>query len=341
MFHTTVAKLLFLAKRSRPDLLVAVAFLCSRVKSPDIDDYKKLARVIKNLRMTKDLHLVIGCDDLHRAVFYIDVAYGVHPDMKSHTGACLTFGKGMLYSTSAKQKLNARSSTEGELIGIHDILPQVIWTGYFMESQGYKLRENIILQDNNSTILLAKNGRRSSGKRTRHVQIRYFFIHDRLEKHQELCIKYCPTEQMTSDYLSKPTQGRTYRKHRDAILNYKDVWLNTESTVHNHRSVLDDVRNCDDAKNCEHDFGEEDPLMTQGTSCSPHRKNQKTAVMSADTNHHKRSEPSKDDLEGKDDNKNDDEREDVQLEHKGDKDSYTDHVEPVQKRVTWSSVSQD
>ena len=119
------------------------------------------------------------------------------------------------------------------------------------------------------------------------------------------------------------------------------MWLNTESTVHNHRSVLDDVRNYDNAKNCEHDFGEEDPLMTQGSSCSPHRKNQKTAVMSADTNHHKRSEPSKNDLEGKDDDKNDDEREDVQLEHKGDKDSYTDHVEPVQKRVTWCSVSQD
>ena len=60
----------------------------------------------------------------------IDVAYGVHPDMKSHTGACLSFGKGMLYSTSSKQKLNARSSTEAELIGIQDILPQVIWTGY-------------------------------------------------------------------------------------------------------------------------------------------------------------------------------------------------------------------
>ena len=94
-------------------------------------------------------------------------------------------------------------------------------------------------------------------------------------------------------------------------------------------------------RKCEQDFDEKDPLMTEQTSGQLHRKNQKTAVMSADTNHHKRSEPSKDDLEEKDDNKNDDEREDVQLEHKGDKDSYTDHVEPVQKRVTWSSVSQD
>ena len=149
----------------------------------------------------------------------------------------------MVYSTSAKQKLNARSSTEAELIGVHDILPQAIWTGYFMEAQGYKLKENTILQDNNSTILLANNGRRSSGKKTRHINIRYFFITDRLEKHQELMIKYCDTGKMVADYLSKPTQGGTYKKHRGVILG--DVWSDTDENVHmDHRSVLESKDGC-------------------------------------------------------------------------------------------------
>ena len=44
MFHQNTAKLLFLCKRVRPDIQPAVAFLCTRVKGPDTDDYQKLTR---------------------------------------------------------------------------------------------------------------------------------------------------------------------------------------------------------------------------------------------------------------------------------------------------------
>ena len=101
----------------------------------------------------------------------------------------------------------------------------------------------MILQDNNSTILLANNGRRSSGKKTRHINIRYFFITDRLEKHQELTIKYCDTGNMVADYLSKPTQGRTYKKHRGFIVG--DLWSDTDENVPmDHRSVLKSEHGC-------------------------------------------------------------------------------------------------
>jgi hypothetical protein len=43
-FHHNVARLLFLNKRARPDVQTSVAFLCTRVKAPGIDEYKKLAR---------------------------------------------------------------------------------------------------------------------------------------------------------------------------------------------------------------------------------------------------------------------------------------------------------
>jgi hypothetical protein len=55
LFHTLVAKLLFLSKRARPDIQLAVSFLCTRVKKPDMDDYQKLCRVIKYLRNTMDI----------------------------------------------------------------------------------------------------------------------------------------------------------------------------------------------------------------------------------------------------------------------------------------------
>ena len=91
-------------------------------------------------------------------------------------------GKGAIYSTSTRQKLNTKSSTEAELVGVNDVMPQTLWTRYFMEVQGYEVHDNIVYQDNQSAILLEKNSRGSSSKRTRHINIRYFFITDRAKK---------------------------------------------------------------------------------------------------------------------------------------------------------------
>ena len=76
---------------------------------------------------------------------------------------------------SRKQKLNTKSSTEAELVGIDDVMPQILWTRYFLMGQGFNVTDNILYQDNQSTIKLATNGCASSGKRTRHINIRYFF----------------------------------------------------------------------------------------------------------------------------------------------------------------------
>ncbi len=93
--------------------------------------------------------------------------------------------------TSTKQKLNTKSSTESEIVGVDDCMPAVLWTRYFMEAQGYGVRENIVYQDNQSSILLEKNGRASSSKRTCHNNIRYFFVADRVQN-GEVSIEYCP-----------------------------------------------------------------------------------------------------------------------------------------------------
>jgi len=218
LFHHLVAKLLYLCKRARPDIHTAVAFLTTRVTSPDEDDYKKLGRCIKYLRSTKDLYLTLEADVDGRIRWWVDASFAVHPDMKSHTGAVLSLGKGAAYSMSTRQRINTKSSTEAELVGVDDAMPNIIWTQNFLRSQGYAVKGNVVYQDNQSAILLEKNGRASSGKRTRHVDIRYFFITDRIQ-HGEVTIEYCPTDEMNADVLTKPLQGSTFRKFRDRILN--------------------------------------------------------------------------------------------------------------------------
>jgi hypothetical protein len=226
LFHRLTAQLLYLGKRARPDLQTAVAFLTTRVQSPDIDDFRKLGRVIRYLRRTAHWVLTLQADSMCRIKWSVDASYAVHPDMKSHTGATMTFGRGSAYSASLRQKINTRSSTEAELVGVNDIMAMILWTRHFLEAQGYDIVENVLEQDNESAELLEKNGRQSSTKRTRHIEIRFFFITDNV-KRKKITITHCPTDEMTSDYFTKPLQGSAFKKHVKTIMNLSEEDFNS------------------------------------------------------------------------------------------------------------------
>ena len=104
-----------------------MSFLCTRVKSPDNDDYKKLHRVIKYLRKTKFLRLTMEADRLDQNEWFIDAAFTVHEDMRSHIGSYMTFGREMMNGASNKQKINTTRSIKAEVVRVHDNMPAVLW----------------------------------------------------------------------------------------------------------------------------------------------------------------------------------------------------------------------
>jgi hypothetical protein len=112
-------------------------------------------------------------------------------------------GGGFPIVSSTKQKLNTRSSTETEIVGAGDFMPAICWTSYFMKAQGYAAKYNVLFQDNKSSILLEKNRKASSSKRTKHINIRYFFIIDRVIK-EEVFVVWYPTGNIIGDYATKP-----------------------------------------------------------------------------------------------------------------------------------------
>lgn len=175
-FHTIVPKTLYVTKRARPDMCLSVAFLTTRVRAPDKDDWEKLRHLIEYLRRDNTHPLVLGGNNDGLLMWYVDASFAVHPNMRGHTGGGLTMGRRFPISASTKQKLNTRSSTEGELVGVDDLMPITIWTRYFLLPQGYGIVENLLLQDNKSSILLEQNGRASSSKHTKHITIRYFLF---------------------------------------------------------------------------------------------------------------------------------------------------------------------
>ena len=108
--------------------------------------------------------------------WYVDVSHGVHPNMRGHTRGGLTMGTGLPVSTSTKQKLKTRSSTETEIVGVYGCMPVLLCTRLFLEAQDYGVKEKIVFQDKKTSMLLEKNGKASSGKRKKHINMRYFLL---------------------------------------------------------------------------------------------------------------------------------------------------------------------
>ena len=215
--HSIVAKLLFVSTRGRPDIHLPISFLTSRVTKADDDDWKKLKRLLQYIKGTMDLRLTLSAEKMNIVKWWVDAAYAVRQGCRSQTGSTMTLGRGTIMSKSTKQKINTKSSTESELVGASDSVPQIVWTNYFIAAQGYEINDTILYQDNTSAIAMETNGKLSSGKRTKHINIRYFFIQDRV-RNGEITLKYCPTDQMLADYFTKPLQGIKFIQFRDMIL---------------------------------------------------------------------------------------------------------------------------
>ncbi len=118
--------------------------------------------------------LILSADLLTLQCWWVDAAYAVHEDCKGHTGVGMSLGKGMAMSYSWKQKINTKSSTKAELVGVDNTLAYILWARYFLEEQGYAMQPSLLYQDNISAILLETNGKASSSKRTKHIKVSFF-----------------------------------------------------------------------------------------------------------------------------------------------------------------------
>ena len=218
LFHTFTAPALFSTKRSGPDIHTAVAFITTRVLCPDDDDWINLVRLIRYLRATLTLPLILSADSTNIVKWWVHGSFGVHPGTRSQTPPHME--RDPSFQRQFK-KLNTSISTETELVAADYLMPHLCWTNYFLKNQGYDINSTVMYQDNQSAILLENNGRSSSSRRTKHLNIRYFFITDRIKK-GELRIEYCPTDDMVADFFTKPLQGKKFIQFRKIIMNLKE-----------------------------------------------------------------------------------------------------------------------
>ena len=228
IYHSTVAKLIFLSNRTRADILTTVSFLSKKVLHPTLECWGKLTRVLSYLEETKDLKLTLGATFPLVIRTYIDASFAVHPDSKSHTGVCVSLGIGCFYAKSTGQKINTTSSCQAELVAAAKGLQQSIFSAYFLEGQGHPRPPIIVHQDNQSTIKLIHNGR-SNSDLTRHIAIGYYWLKDLIER-GIIKVVYCPTEEMVADIFTKPLQGSTFEYFRGKIMGASPITAHGEPT---------------------------------------------------------------------------------------------------------------
>ena len=228
--------MIFVAQRGRPDLRTVVSFLTKRVKSPDEDDYKKMVCAIKYIRWTKLLRLPIEATYFNQNHWFINGAFAVHDNMRSHTEAYMTFGYDMLDGSVIGQKINTTSSTEAEVVAVHDNISAMLWVRYFLDVQCYLLKPTEVNQYNLSARLLETNGRGSSSKRTWHMNIRFFLAN--IQRRRYINIVCCPIDEMIGDFFTKPLGGAKFRRFCNIIMNirydeYVLVEMDELTAIHN------------------------------------------------------------------------------------------------------------
>ena len=214
-FHSVIMTLPYLAKRTRGDILTAVSFCATRVLNPTQEDERKIDRILSYLLHTRHQAMVLRIGNKLEVRAHVDASFGIYEDGKSITGVAIMLENATIYVKSGKQKIVTRLSTESELVGISDALSQILWTREFLLAAGIQLGPAIVFQDNQSTIFLGDKGR-STSERSRHIKIRYFFVHYYIES-KEVELRYLPTSEMVADILTKPLHGALFQKFRGLL----------------------------------------------------------------------------------------------------------------------------
>ena len=107
--HHNVAMLLFTNKSTRLDIHLRVPFLCTRVKSPALQDRTKIEIIIGCLKSTVQIPFVSETDSNGILSLYVHASFVVHPEYNSHVGTCTRLVQGSMLSLSSKQKSNWKS----------------------------------------------------------------------------------------------------------------------------------------------------------------------------------------------------------------------------------------
>ena len=202
VYQSYIGALIYLATTTRPDILHSVSKLAQRNSDPHVDDMIAVKHILRYLRGTIELKLKYSCDGGSSLVGYADADWGGNSmDRKSYSGFIFFIGNCPVSWESRKQSCVALSSTEAEYVALSEASKEAVFLRNLLMEIGYSNGDAVVLHvDNQGAEKLATNP--VYHKRTKHIDIRYHHVRD-IVKNNEIVLKYCPTENMIADILTK------------------------------------------------------------------------------------------------------------------------------------------
>jgi hypothetical protein len=213
--HSIVAKLLYLGKCGRPDILMPAQFLCTRVQAPMKEDATKLERVLGYLKFSRAWTSSFDRSEFKRVTTYIDASFAVHPDGKGQSACVVMLGSTLAHEVCRKKKIVTKNSMEAEMVALANLLIEgelvedfIMDLGHLMGAADFITDVHLVYQNNKSTLAMVTTG---GGKpRTKYMKVRKEYAKEHL-KTWEVVLECISTKQMLADLLTKPLGGELYR----------------------------------------------------------------------------------------------------------------------------------
>ncbi len=220
MFRSIVYTLLYIARRTRPDILFQIAWFTSRMNMPTVQDLDKLNHLLKYLNGTRKMGLRLVPRDCSSGFgTMIDASHGLHVTGHGHWGlCCFLFGMCIL-CISRKHKLVCRSSCESEMLGVNEGGIYILFIRELLDTLGIDMNApTVIYQDNESAIGIM-TGEHKIAMASKHIQLRNLWIMDSIANNV-FRLEHLETKLMTADILGKNLVGHLFKRHRYGVMNW-------------------------------------------------------------------------------------------------------------------------
>lgn len=211
--------LLYVSVNTRPDIAASISILAQKVSQPRQEDWNELKRVLKYLKGTADLKLALGYKNYSGEFLlgYSDANWAEDKtNRKSNSGHVFLINGAAVCWSARKQSLVALSTCEAEFVALSEACRAASWIRKLLiDMKESMTKPTTILEDNQSCLNLVEQEERLSD-RSKHIDTRFHFVKDYIKSGLVAC-KYCPTEKMLADVLTKPIAAAKFKQFRSHL----------------------------------------------------------------------------------------------------------------------------
>ena len=202
-----VGSLMYAMVGTRPDLAFPLQVVCQFLDKPTATHCQLVKHIFRYCRFNS-YQLTFPSTNNLLLRGWSDASYANNIDYKSTSGYCFKIGDALVSWASGKQQITALSTAESETIALTLAAQEAIWFRALLEELGFKQTPTTIFEDNQAAIALARNPQ--NHKKTKHIQVRYYFIREHLEN-GSLALSFCPTHDQLADPFTKILPGHRLR----------------------------------------------------------------------------------------------------------------------------------